>query len=149
MQQADILKLAALDQEDLSIVSAHVQDAVMKVGDLSYLPQENRFMLVLNRFIWERVEGKDQSFERRRAALIFDRVTAAKTSHLRRDQPDAVLSLLAIQFEPADAPAGQILLQFAGGAAVQLDVECIEARLADLGPAWATSAKPTHDAGAA
>jgi len=145
MSEPDCLKLLALDEEDLSVLSAHVQDAVVKVGDLTYLPKENRFALVVNRFIWEKCLGERTQFERRRTALVFDRVKAVRTSRLRRDRPDAVLELLAISFEPDESPSGSLTLVFAGGAAVQLDVECIEARLADLGAAWATAAKPRHD----
>ena len=145
MSEPDCLKLLALDEEDLSVLSAYVQDAVMKVGDLTYLPKENRFALVLNRFIWEKCQGERTQFERRRTALVFDRVKAVRTSRLRRDRPDAVLELLTITFEPDEAPGGSLTLVFAGGAAVQLDVECIETRLADLGAAWATAAKPEHD----
>jgi hypothetical protein len=140
----DCLKLAALDEEDLAVLSAHVQDAVLKVADMAYLPKEGRFVVAMNRFTWEQADGK-RAYERRRAALTFDRVRAAKTSRIRRDQGDAVLELLAIEFDPSDRPAGAIALIFAGGAAVKLEVECIEARLADLGAAWATTARPSHD----
>jgi hypothetical protein len=99
----------------------------------------------MNRFTWERAEGKRRTYERRRAVLTFDRVRAAKTSRIRRDQGEAVLELLAIEFDPSDPPAGAVELIFAGGAAVRLEVECIEARLADLGAAWATTARPSHD----
>lgn len=139
----DILKLIALDEEDLAVVSAHVQDAVLKVGDLSFLPKERRFVVAMNRFAWECMDGR--THERRRAALSFDRVTAVKTSGIDRSRPDAVLNLLAVEFTPADLPAGAVTLIFAGGGAVRLDVECIETRLADLGTAWATSARPVHD----
>lgn len=145
MTKPDCLKLLALDEEDLAVVSAHVQDAVMKVGDLTFLPKEKRFAIAINRFIWEKVDGSRNTHERRRSALVFDRVTAVSTTCLRRDRPDAVLDLLAISFEPTDAPTGHILLLFAGGAVVKLEVECIEVRLADLGVAWATTAKPHHD----
>lgn len=145
MSEPDCLKLLALDDEDLAILSAHVQDAVLKVGDLTYLPRESRFALVVNRFIWEKCDGRRADFERRRTALVFDRVKAVSTSRLRRDRPDAVLELLAISFEATDAPGGTLTLVFAGGAAVRLEVECIETRLADLGAAWATSKKPEHD----
>jgi Protein of unknown function (DUF2948) len=145
MAKPDCLKLLALDEEDLAVVSAYVQDAVMKVGDLAYLPNEGRFALAMNRFIWEKCEGGRKTYERRRTALVFDRVTAVSTSHLRRDRPDAVLELLAISFEASDSPAGSVFLVFAGGAAVRLEVECIEARLADLGAAWATALMPQHD----
>jgi len=145
MQMPECLKLLALDDEDLAVLSAHSQDAVMKVGDLTYLPKENRFALVMNRFIWEKADGRRKSYERRRTAVVFDRVKAVSTSHLRRDCRNAVLDLLAISFEETDTPAGNILLVFAGGAAIRLEVECIEARLADLGTAWATQAMPHHE----
>ena len=145
MQTPECLKLLALDEEDLAVLSAHSQDAVMKVGDLTYLPKENRFALMMNRFIWEKADGRRPSYERRRTALVFDRVKAVSTSHLRQDCRAAVLDLLAISFEETDTPAGNILLLFAGGAAVRLEVECIEARLADLGTAWATQAMPHHE----
>lgn len=145
MQTPECLKLLALDEEDLAVLSAHSQDAVMKVGDLTYLPRENRFAVVMNRFIWEKADGRRKTYERRRTALVFDRVKAVSTSHLRRECRDAVLDLLAIGFEETEAPAGYILLVFAGGAAIRLEVECIEARLADLGTAWATQAMPRHE----
>jgi hypothetical protein len=140
------LKLAAFDEEDLAVISAHVQDAVLKVGDMVYLPGEQRFAIAMNRFTWEKAaDGKRRDYERRRAALSFDRVQAARLSNIDRTRPDAVLELLAIAFETTDAPAGKVTLFFAGGGAVQLDVEVVEARLGDLGAAWATAAKPSHD----
>ena len=74
MTEPDCLKLLALDDEDLAVLSAHVQDAVLKVADLVNLPKERRFALGMNRFIWEKAEGGRKNFERRRAALTFDRV---------------------------------------------------------------------------
>jgi hypothetical protein len=145
MSDSDRLKLVALDEEDLAVLSAHVQDAVLKVADLVYLPRESRFAVGMNRFTWETADRARRGYERRRAALTFDRVRSVKTNRIRRDQPDAVLELLAVDFETADAPAGAIHLLFAGGGTVRLEVECIEARLADLGVAWATTAKPKHD----
>jgi hypothetical protein len=142
----DRLRLAAVDEEDLAILSTHVQDAVLKVADLLYLPAEKRFVLAMNRFNWEGADGRRRrTFERRRAALSFDRVTHVKTANVRRDRPEAVLELLAINFVPAEAPAGAVDLLFTGGGTVRLEVECIEARLADLGAAWATTARPGHD----
>jgi hypothetical protein len=145
MTEPDRLKLVAMDEEDLAVLSAHVQDAVLKVADLLYLPKESRFALAMNRFTWETSEGRRRSFERRRAALTFDRVRAVRTMNIRRDRPEAVLELLAVNFTPAEAPAGTVDLVFAGGGTVRLEVECVEARLADLGAAWATKAKPEHD----
>ena len=97
----DALKLVALDDQDLGVISAHVQDAVMKVGDLEYLPARRRFVLPMNRFAWERKSGfLRQRNERRRSVLHFDRVLGVKTSGIARDKPDDVLSLLAVSFVP-------------------------------------------------
>jgi hypothetical protein len=143
----DVLKLVALDEQDLSIVSAHVQDAVAKVGELEYLPNAKRFVLPLRRFAWEVKSGfLRQHNERRQSVLHFDRVLGVKTSGVRRDKPDEALSLLAVSFVPIDQPAGLIELVFSGGGAVMLDVECIEARLADIGGAWSASSRPVHKA---
>jgi len=146
MIDLDRLRLAAIDEEDLAIVSAYVQDAVLKVGDMVYLPGERRFAVAMNRFIWEKADGgRRWDYERRRAALTFDRVAAVRTHNIDRGRPEAILELLAVSFAPTDAPAGNLTLVFAGGGAVEIEVEVIEARLADLGTAWATQARPSHE----
>lgn len=148
----DHLRLVALDAEDLQVISAHVQDAVLRVGDMVFLPRENRFAMVLNRFNWEKaLEGRErkvhQVFERRRAGLHFDRVLAVRSQHLDRTAKDNALELLAVHFTETDVPAGTISLVFAGGGEIQLDVECIEAQLQDLDAAWETVRMPEHPAG--
>jgi hypothetical protein len=149
MADSDHLRVAAIDEEDLAVVSAYVQDAVLKVGDMVYLPKEHRFALAMNRFIWEKaIDGKRPDYERRRAALTFDRVLKVQTAGIDRSKPDAVLELLAVQFTVTDSPAGIVELVFAGGAAIRLSIEVIEARLADLGAAWATKARPNHETNA-
>ena len=141
----DKLKLIALDEEDLAVVSSHLQDAVLRVGDMAYLPSKMRFAAVLNRFDWEKAVGEsDGGFERRRAALRFDRVLKAKLKHLKLRSQDRVLSLLAVSFEPAKPPGGYVRLTFSGDASILLEVECIEAELQDLGPAWQARSKPKH-----
>jgi hypothetical protein len=142
------LKLIALDEEDLAIISAHLQDAVMKVGDLVFLPREKRFAAVANRFDWvdalKREAVEDHHYARRRAALRFERVLKAQVHHIDLKNTSAVTSLLAVSFEPLDPPSGQVILQFADGGAIRLTVECIEAELRDLGPAWEAKSKPQH-----
>ena len=135
------LKLLALDSEDLEVISAHLQDAVVRVGDLAYLPKEGRFAAVLNRFAWEE-KGK----ERRRTGLDFSRVKSAKLYGIDLKQEDQVLNLLAIQFTSLEAPSGIIELTFSGDMILSLDVECIEARMTDLGGAWEAGLKPRHPA---
>ena len=141
----DQLRLIALDEQDLDVISAHVQDAVMKVRDLRYLPAARRFIVPMNRFAWERKPGLlRRGHERRQSVLHFDRVLGARTAGIDRDKPDEVLSLLAVAFLPADRPAGTVELVFSGGGAIVLDVECLEARLADTGGAWQASSRPAH-----
>jgi hypothetical protein len=140
----DQLKLIALDEDDLRIISAHLQDAVLKVKDLDYRPREKRLVVALNRFVWEKADGRRATNERRRTVLHFDRVLAARLTGIDTAQGEDVLSLLAVTFTPTDAPAGVIELVFAGNAAIRLDVEVLEARLADLGAAWEASSRPSH-----
>ena len=141
------LKLTALDADDLKVVSAHLQDAVLRVGDIRYLPVENRFAAVLNRFDWDSATngGGSDGFTRRRTGLRFDRVLSVKASNIRQGAEDAVLSLLAIEFEPTEEPSGFITLVFSGGGAIRLEAECIEAAMTDLGPVWSTASKPAHE----
>jgi hypothetical protein len=142
------LKLIALDAEDLAVISAHLQDAVIKIGDLAYLPQHKRFAAIGNRFDWIAAlrKGKDnpQEYARRRAALRFERVLSAKLHAIDLNRKSEVLSLLAISFEPETPPDGKVTLHFADGAAIQLHVECIEAEMQDLGPVWRTQSMPQH-----
>jgi hypothetical protein len=141
----NFLRLAALDVEDLKILSAYVQDAVVQAGDIEFLAKEQRVILVMNRFVWEKPQGfLRKSYERRRAVLHFDRVRSAARSGFDGSRPEQVLSLLAITFTPTETPAGTIELHFSGGAGLRLGVECIEAQLTDLGSAWETRQKPVH-----
>ena len=137
------LKLLALDSEDLEVISAHVQDAVVRVGDMGYARGDRRFALLMNRFDWETGTGRDKGL-RKRAALHFDGVQSVVAAGIDLNAQDGVLELLAIHFAPADGPSGDVELNFAGGGTVRLAVECLEARLQDLGAAWAAAAKPAH-----
>lgn len=139
------LKLLAFDTDDLQILSAHAQDAVLRVGDLNFSPAERRFVAPMNRFAWE-AKGKlfRKPKERRQSVLHFEGVTAARLTGIDRARPEHILSLLAISFEPGEAPAGAIEMVFSGGGAIRLEVDYIEARLADLGGAWEASARPAH-----
>jgi hypothetical protein len=139
----DLLKLVALDADDLAIVSAHLQDAIVHVRDLAYLPTERRFALAARRFDWE--AGPSDPPRRRLTGVHFERVLAARTKGIDRSNPDAVLSLLAITFEIRDEPSGTATLLFSEGGAIQLDLECIEAQMKDLGPVWEAEARPRHD----
>ncbi len=139
------LKLIALDEDDLAIVSAHVQDATVVVGDLDYFARENRFVVAMNRFAWETGRPKFRhKYQRRRSVLHFERVIHVQTAGIDRSKADDVLVLLAVRFLPETAPGGKIELIFAADASIMLTVECVEARLADVGPVWETGNRPAH-----
>ncbi len=141
----DLLKFIALDSEDLEVVSTHLQDAVVRSSEVLWRPEEHRLVVALNRFDWEAATNRSPEYRRRRAALRFERVLSCKCKGLKPPAgEDAVLNLLSVEFTQTDEPAGVVTLYFSGGGALRLEVECLEAELADLGPTWTTAACPAH-----
>jgi hypothetical protein len=140
------LKLIALDPDDLRVLSAHLQDAVLRLSEMAYVPSEHRFAAILNRFDWLAAEDGDgaPNLRRCRCALRFDKVTRAQVQNIKPGEASAFAELLAVTYEPGEAPSGYITFHFAGGGALRLEVECIEAELHDLGVAWKTAIKPHH-----
>jgi hypothetical protein len=148
MKNATRLKLAAADAEDLQILSARLQDAVVKLKNVSWLPKKRRFAAVLNRLQWE---GGGKT--RVRAGLHFDGVLKVQSHKVKLGAAEAVVSLLAVSFTPNEAkeneeadPGGTIEIVLAGGGAIRLTVECIDAELADMTGAWAARGTPDHEA---
>ena len=147
------LKLVALDKDDIEIVSAHVQDALVKVADILWQPRERRFVMALNRFDWmnaadargaKNPDDAAPDYRRCRTALRFERVNACKCRDLDPLDRNAVLNLLAVEFAERDPPAGTVTLTFSGGAAIRLEVECLEAELVDLGEVFSAVLCPDH-----
>lgn len=144
-----LLKLIALDEDDLKVVSAQLQDAIVRAKDMAFIPHEERFAILAKRFDWLGADDTNGSssdgYERRECALRFEKVRQAQFKNLSLRDRSETLELLAIEFENGDAaPSGYIRLIFAGGGAVRLQVDCIEAELRDLGPKWKTPHKPQH-----
>lgn len=139
------LRLLAEDPADLQVISAALQDAVAKIADLSFAPSQRRFTLALNRFRWE---AGARAQERVRAAVQFAGVLGVKSRGAPIGDPQAVISLLAVVFEAAaedaEDPAGCVHLQLAGGGDIRLEVECVDAVLADLSEPWAAIRAPRH-----
>jgi hypothetical protein len=136
------LKLAALDNEDLVVLSAHAQDATVRPGDIVHEPDAKRLLVPINRFAWETKAARRKLFpryERRNTVLHIDGVTHVASRGLERSSAEAVLPLLSITHED-----GAIVLAFGGGAVLRASVEAIEVRLADLGGAWQTRKRPRH-----
>jgi len=141
------LKLVALDRDDIEVVSAHVQDALVRVGDIYWPPREHRFVMALNRFDWMTAIEPTADYRRCRTALRFERVLACKCRGINPSDKEARLNLLAVEFAERDAPAGAVMLTFSGGGSIRLDVECLEAELADLGEVTTAEVCPDHFAG--
>ncbi|HXW49017.1 MAG TPA: DUF2948 family protein [Xanthobacteraceae bacterium] len=144
----DELKLVALDKDDIEIISAHVQDALVKVGDILWQPRDHRFIIALSRFDWmsaadAKLEVKPD-YRRCRTALRFERVLACKCRNLDQAAKDAPLNLLAVEFAENNSPGGLVSLIFSGGGIIRLDVECLEAELADLGEISVAARCPDH-----
>ncbi|WP_296598713.1 DUF2948 family protein [Phenylobacterium sp.] len=140
MAEIQPLQLLAEDADDLAVISAALQDAVAKVGDIAYEPKARRLTIVLNRFRWE--SGARQ---RVRSALQIGSVLALQGRKIRRDRRDAIVELLTIGFEPGDAPGGLLTLSFAGGGDLRATVECVDAVLADVSAPWTTPRVPAHE----
>ena len=134
MPAPEQLRLIALDAEDLSVISAHVQDARIHAADIVWRQEEKRLVVGLNRLDWEQTLSGGTVPRRLLAALRFDRVLACKSRNIDLEQPEAVLELVGIEFHPTEAPSGSALLLFSHGGALRLDVECLECELTDLGP---------------
>ena len=154
------LKIIARDAEDLTVVAACLQDALIPLNEMRYLPQERRFIMVANRFRWERAsEGAapapnpaaDATFDsaedfgalqRVNTGICIDRVLAVRSRGIDQSKPDEFLSLLSLQLD-----GDKVSLVFSGGGTIQIDVEALAVYLRDLGTAWPTQWQPDHAVG--
>jgi hypothetical protein len=150
----DPLKLIGFDAEDLGVISAHLQDAILRIEDIAWQPRERRFAAVMNRFDWAQALAADgRTLVRRQTALRFDRVDKVRSAGITlggpkpiagRDAEPLVLLTIGFALRRADDPAGKVTLTFAGSATIELEVECLEVELRDLGPAWKARGQPHH-----
>jgi len=138
----DPLRLLAQDAEDLAVIAAALQDAVATIGDIQFEAAARRLTLGLNRYRWE--AGVKGAGERIRCGVQFGGVLSVKARRLRRDAPTAVIELLTLAFEPGEAPGGAVVLTFAGGGDLRLEVECLDAVLSDVSPPWPARSAPRH-----
>ncbi len=147
------LKMMAMDEEDLTVLSAYCQDAVFKATDITWIAAERRFLISVNRFVWEKAKkggalkgllGR-KSYERHKAVLHFEQVSKVQTRGLSLSDTNTVFSLLSIEFFAGeDGVAGQLELMLADDLTIRLEVESIEVRLADFDAAWETNNMPKH-----
>lgn len=139
------LKLRLEDADDLEWASVHLQDSILRLQDMRFLPRQHRFAVLLNRFCW--VEATRRRLDppmRVNAGLHFESVRSVSVRGIDQERKGTFLVLLAVRFAPEERPGGQIILDFAGGGTVSLDVECIEGALQDRGLPWRTPRRPDH-----
>jgi DNA-binding protein YbaB len=134
------LRLLAQDADDLAILSAAMQDAVAKVGDITYEAKARRLTIAFNRYCWEAEGGG----ARVRSGLQLGGVLNVQARKIRRNARDAVLEVLAVTFDEGEAPGGIVTISCAGGGDLRAVVECVDAVLADISEPWPTPRAPAH-----
>ncbi|WP_207477473.1 DUF2948 family protein [Arenibaculum pallidiluteum] len=149
------LKLRACDAEDLQVVSGFLQDAIVPIGEMCYLPADRRFAMVVSRFRWEACKGDAATaaprpegdagledaacYERVHCGICIEGIEAARTRGVDLRDRSQILNLLTIGVED-----GGIVMHFSGGACIRLDGPDWTCRIEDLGEPWPTARRPCH-----
>ena len=137
------LKLRARDADDLQVLSACLQDAILPIGDMTWEREARRFVMVANRFCWERVDDREDAFDRVNCGVVFDSVNAVRLRHIDRQDRSLMLSLLAINLAPL--PGGvAITLMCADNRDIRLEADAVAVQLEDLDRPWPTVNRPSH-----
>ncbi|MBW6419586.1 DUF2948 family protein [Celeribacter sp. PS-C1] len=129
------LALKAIDVDDLTVMSALVQDAIVPMGEISYDANRRRFAFLINRFRWEDVEAAERRgrpVERVQAVLVFDDVMSARSTGVPSGDKDMILSLLSITFAAKEDGMGTVEITLAGDGTIALEVEALDATLKDV-----------------
>lgn len=144
------LNLGALEAEDLQVISSLAQDAVFPASEMSWRSAERRFALLINRFRWEdqqAAERRGRSYERVQSLLVINNVLGVASQGIERQDKEMILSLLSVDFEPAEEGAGHVLLTLAGDGAIRLRVEALEVSLRDVTRPYVAPSKKAPDHG--
>ena len=140
------LKLIAKTDEDLRVISAHLQDSIVKTSDIANLKKNKIFLMQLNRFMWEDVEkGVFRKNKRIRTVLKFENVLKATSKNVNQKKNDRFLDFLAIEMFKMPDKNFEMNLIFSGDVVIKLVVEAIEVTLDDQGSPWESKNKPRHD----
>jgi len=134
------LRLIAHDADDLTVISALLQDALVRHGDMTFDPRRRHFVMAVSRFRWE--AGKAR--ERVRTGVHFNYVTTVQHQGIALHMRDTVGELLAVRVESADDAGAALVLDFAGGGTIRLEAECVDAEVRDLSDAWPVRRVPDH-----
>jgi hypothetical protein len=138
------LKLKALDAEDLQVISAALQDSLVTVRDIAWIPAEMRFVLVANRFRWEVAPDAGGAWSRCHSVLGFAEVAAVRHADMPLSEPDRILGLLAIESEAVEGGGVIVRLRFADGRMVRLEAPRLLCHIEDVGEPWPTRFRPDH-----
>ena len=145
--EAKNLKLIARTEQDLRVVSAHLQDAIASISDMARLEKNNIFLMQLNRFMWEDVEkGVFRKNKRIRTILKFENVLNVISKNINQYKEDKFLDFLAIETNLMPDSNYEMKIIFAGDSIIRIISEAIEVTLDDQGEAWDTKNKPKHKA---
>ncbi len=137
----DGLRLAARDPDDLAVIAGCLQDAIVPIADIAFLPDEERFVMVANRFRWEAAsDGVSRGkFERVNCGVSFEGVSGVKSQGIDLRQREDMLSLLTVRAED-----GAVVMVFAGGGQIRLEIGEIACHVEDIGEPWPTRWRPSH-----
>tara|TARA_Y100000590_G_scaffold444495_1_gene575319 strand:+ start:279 stop:728 length:450 start_codon:yes stop_codon:yes gene_type:complete len=139
------LKLLAKNQEDLKVISAHLQDSVVTVKDIIFLKQNRTFIMIVNRFMWEDVEkGVFRDSKRIRCAIKFEEVAKVESKNINQKNRNKPLECLAIKSSIMEDESHKIKIFFAGDSIITIIVEVINVILQDLGKSWNVKHIPKH-----
>ena len=139
------LKLLAKNQDDLKVISAHLQDSVVTVKDIIFLKKNRTFIMIVNRFMWEDVEkGVFRNSKRIRCAIKFEEVVKAESKNINQKNRNKPLECLAIKSLITEDESHKIKIFFAGDSIITIVVEVINVILQDLGKSWKAKHIPKH-----
>ena len=143
--KAKNLKLIAKTEEDLRVVSAHLQDSIANISDIANLKKNKIFLMQLNRFMWEDVEkGVFRKNKRIRTILKFENVINAVSKNINQSKKDKFLDFLTIETNQMPDNNYEMKIVFAGDAIIKIVSEVVEVTLDDQGEAWDTKNMPKH-----
>ncbi len=139
------LKLIARTDEDLRIISAHLQDSIASTANIANLKKNKIFLMQLNRFMWEDIEkGVFRKNKRIRTILKFENVIGVNSKNINQRTKDKFLDFLAIESNILSDKNYEMKLIFSGDAVIKVIAEVIEVTLDDQGEPWDTKNKPKH-----
>ena len=139
------LKLVGKNEEDIKVISAYLQDSIVKVKNILFLKKNRIFIMILNRFMWEDVEkGVFRQNKRVRCALKFEEVIKVQSKNINQKNKKKILECLAIKFSSALDQTYKMQIFFAGDSIITIISEVIEVTMKDLGKPWNVKYFPAH-----